>query len=684
MLISLDWLKDFIDINLTYHELAEKLTMSGFEVEGIQEFDSDVIFEINITPNRPDCLSILGIARELSILLNIPLKIPDYQIIEEDNSGGFDIEILAPDLCNRYTGRFLSNVNVFESPKWIKDRLNKCGIRSINNIVDITNYVLLEFGHPLHAFDGDTITNKKIKIDIAGNSKKIRTLDGIERDLPSDALLIWDDIRPIAIAGIMGGYETEVKEDTKNIFLESAYFNPLSIRKTSKKLNLKTESSFRFERGTDIVFLEYALNRATFLIKEITNCKVHKIIDEYPIRYKPHTVKINPSYINKLIGINLNNEEIKEIINRISKESIEKDGCFLITPPSFRHDIHNENDVAEEVARIYGYEKIPITMPLSPIPKGKLNKRALYLKSIKDSIRKSGFTEVINYSFMNISDLDMLKLPENDIRRNTIEISNPLSIEESHLRTTLIPSLLKNLKYNLDRQCKDVKIFEISRVFIKTDDILPREQLKISGLFYQDKHHRLWKDEIKSFYITKGTIEYIFKEFHIKDYIFKPSEEPFLHPGQSADIYISGTKLGFIGVLSPEIVELLDIKKQKTEIVVFEIDTDKILDNIPEKITYSQIPKYPYIDRDIAIIIDDNIPSSHILNLINNFKSEIIEDVDIFDVYKGPNIPQDKKSIGLSIVYRSKEKTLTEEEVDEVHASIINYLITNTGGQLRK
>jgi phenylalanyl-tRNA synthetase beta chain len=683
MLISLEWLKEFIDIEMPPHKLAEKLTMAGFEVEEIKEINGDFILEINVTPNRPDCLSILGMARELSILLNIPLKLPDYKVIEEDSDGGYRIDILAPEFCNRYTGRLITNVKVSDSPQWLKDRLNRCGIRSINNIVDITNYVLLEFGHPLHAFDADTIINKRIKIDLAGRNNKIKTLDGIDRDLPPDALLIWDDVRPIAVAGIMGGYETEVKEETKNIFLESAHFNPISIRRTSKKLNLRSESSYRFERGTDINFLKDSLDRATFLISEITGCKALKIIDKYPVEFKYVQVKVDPSYINRLLGTNLKEEEIKDMVKRFSRDTYESESYLVITPPSFRHDIRSENDVVEEIARIYGYEDIPITMPVSPMTTGRLDIRSKNLQNIKDSIRKLGYTEVINYSFMNISELDMLKIPKNDRRRNTIIISNPLSQEENLLRTTLVPSLLKNLKYNIDRGCKEIRIYELSRVFIKTEDVLPREELKIGGLLYQDRIYNLWKEDVNAFFIVKGTIECLFKELHIKGYTFKLTEEPFLHLGRSADIFISNSKVGFIGVLDPDVIESLDIKKHRPDIVIFEMDVDQILEHVPQRIIYSPIPKYPYIERDIALLVDETLPSIEILDAINDFKSSIIEDVSIFDLYKGPNIPQGKKSIGLNIIYRSKDKTLTDEEVDLVHSALVDYLIKKVNGELR-
>jgi phenylalanyl-tRNA synthetase beta chain len=302
MRVTFEWIRDFIDVSATAEEVADVLTMIGLEVEGAESIEGDTVFEVNITPNRPDCLSILGIARELSAAFNRPVNIPLHEMKEHQPVSDYSIDILRPELCNRYTGRLVTGVTIGESPEWIKKRLEKSGIRTINNIVDITNYVLLEFGHPLHAFDADTITGKRILIDTAKAGDKIVTLDGVERALPDDALLIWDTVRPIAIAGVMGGFDTEVTEKTHHVFIESAYFDPFSIRKTSKLLNLKSESSYRFERGTDIVFLENALNRAALLMQEISGGTVHKIIDAYPVKYMPEPVVVHYRRVNKLLG----------------------------------------------------------------------------------------------------------------------------------------------------------------------------------------------------------------------------------------------------------------------------------------------------------------------------------------------------------------------------------------------
>jgi phenylalanyl-tRNA synthetase beta chain len=683
MRVPYEWLREFTDITASPEEVAERLTMIGLEVEEVEERKDDTVFEVNITPNRPDCLSIIGIAREISVAFKTPLIIPGYHIKEEYPSPDFAVEIANSDLCNRYAGRVIEGVRISDSPEWIQRRLEKCSIRSINNVVDITNYVLLEYGHPLHAFDASKIKGKKIRVASAGPQNKIVTLDGIERGLPEDALLIWDSERPIAIAGIMGGLKTEVSDRTKDIFLEGAYFNPFSIRRTSKRLNLTSESSYRFERGTDIEFLDKALNRAASMIREIAGGTIYKIIDAYPVKYMSEPVEVAYKRINKMLGLRLLKEEILEILNLLGIHTKDKGDVFLVYPPAYRNDIKRDSDIAEEIARIYGYDMILKRIPMTPLSSGHLNKNMMSINKIKEAMRKSGFTEVINYSFMNPSDLDIIAIPETDRRHNTIAIKNPLRKEDSLLRTTLIPALIENCKYNFDREIRDIRFFEISRVFEDVGRPLPLEELRLGGIFSRDKSPSLWREDVRGYFIAKGALESMFGEIKISEYSFKPSSEPFLHTGQASDIYISDLYTGYIGVLAPEIMERLDLKKKLQEIVVFEINMDLLLTRISELIEYSSIPKYPSIERDIAITVDDTIFSSAIKEIIRSFPSELIEDISVFDFYKGSNIPEGKKSLAFNIIYRSKEKTLTDKEVEEVHFSLVKYILDRTGGELR-
>ncbi|MBM4128930.1 MAG: phenylalanine--tRNA ligase subunit beta, partial [Nitrospira sp.] len=513
---------------------------------------------------------------------------------------------------------------------------------------------------------------------------RIKTLDGTERDLPEDTLLIWDGERPIAVAGVMGGAETEVLGWTKNIFLESAYFEPFSIRRTSKRLSLVSESSYRFERGTDIEFLVTALDRAALLIQELAGGVIHKIIDAYPVKYVAEPVEINYGRINRFLGTELSKREILEILEGLGIPTEDRGDIAILYPPSFRRDIKSDSDVAEEISRMYGYDRIPSKIPRSPLPTGRKYERTVYVVMVRESMRKSGFTEVVNFSFMNPASLDLIDIPESDRRRRAIVIKNPLRQEESLLRTTLMPSLIENFTYNLDRGMEHIRLFEISRIFEDTGKPLPLEELRLGGVFYREKVSTLWKDEVQGFYIAKGALESLFDELKIRNYSFEPSTEPFLHRGKASDIYITNSRVGFIGVLGPHIVERLNLKKHKPEIVLFEINLDLLLTLTPESIQYSPIPRYPSIERDMAIIVDETTLAAQVKEMIKAFPSELIEEVSIFDSYKGGVIPKGKKSLGFSIVYRSSEKTLTDKEVEELHASLVKHILEKTGGELRK
>jgi phenylalanyl-tRNA synthetase beta chain len=685
MRVSLDWIREFVDLTAGPEEIAHRLTMAGLEIEGMEHIDGDIVMEVNVTPNRPDCLSILGIAREVSSVFGAPLKLPKTEIEGQAGSSGVQVVIDDPDLCARYTGRSILGVSVAESPDWMTKKLEKCGIRAINNIVDITNYVLLELGHPLHAFDADRISGKRIRVARAGKERSIITLDGVERKLDEDMLLIWDADAPVAIAGVMGGEGSSVTDATKNIFLESAHFLPSSIRKSSKALGLKSESSYRFERGTDRVFLENALNRAALLMAEVAGGTIRDIVDAYPVEFRPAEITVPYRKVNALIGINIPNAQMLSLLNRIGIRTEDRGDEFIAFPPAFRGDICDPVDIIEEVTRCYGYDNIPARVPRTVLSDGVLNTKERTVQSIREAVRKSGFNEVCNFSFMNSADLDILSLARNDqeYRRRHVTLKNPLRQEECLMRTTLMPSLIRNFLYNQSRGVRDIRLFEMSRVFIDWGEQLPGEGVRLAGIFFQDTTPVIWKDAVQPFYLVKGAIEALFAEIRLKESTFLPSEETFLHSGKSADIYCGNTKLGYVGELGPQVIERLDIKAHKPSVVVFEIDVDRLLEHPDRKIVYRQIPRYPSIERDIALILDEHISSADVLNLFRSYQSDIIECVELFDYYKGKNIPKDKISLGVRVTYRSKERTLTEGETEAVHSAVVDFVTAKTGATVR-
>ena len=370
MRVSLDWIKDFVDVTASAEDVAHRLTMAGLEIEGMEKINDDVVMEVNVTPNRPDCLNVFGLAREVAAIYRLPLKFPETKIPSNLQPSGIQVAIDDPDLCPRYTGRSINGVVIRESPDWMKKRLETCGIRSINNIVDITNYVLLELGHPLHAFDTAKIAGRKIRVARAGKDQTMTTLDGMEREIPGETLLIWDASSPVAVAGIMGGEGSSVTGATKDIFLESAYFAPASIRKSSKVLGLRSESSYRFERGTDRVFLEAALNRAAVLIAELADGRICALADNYPVPYAPVEIIVSYRRINALIGIAIDKEEVLSLLNSIGIRTENRGEEFVAWPPPFRGDISTPVDIIEEVVRCYGYDRVPARPPRATLSDG--------------------------------------------------------------------------------------------------------------------------------------------------------------------------------------------------------------------------------------------------------------------------------------------------------------------------
>jgi len=682
MLLPVEWLNDFIELKEGTDELSRILTMTGLEVEGENTATGGApVFEVNITPNRPDCLSVLGVARELRAATGREIRIPESEIKEEFKTT-FQVIIDSP-LCRRYAGRVIMGITIGESPGWIKNRLERAGIRSINNVVDITNYVLLELGHPLHAFDLATLKNETIRVDTANGSNVFRTLDGMERKLPPDSLMIWDGTRPVAIAGIMGGLDTEVTENTTDLFLESAFFEPSSIRRTSRRIGLRTEASYRFERGTDIEGLITALDRAAFLIKKVCGGSVSQRIDLYPEKVKPKEVKVRFSRVEKLLGLPVSKGDTIRILQLLgfTISGQDEEGAML-TVPSYRVDIENETDIMEEIARHYGYYKIPATLPSAPIGQV-LKDRALDIEELKGLMISSGFCEAVNYSFLNPVFLDTLKLDPADFRRNTVRILNPISTDDSVLRTFLLPSLARNLVSNFNQGIRDIKLFEMSKVFINGKDKLPEERVKLGGVYLYTPGQHLWEDGAETFFIIKGLIEKAFDIWGLGGYSFIPTGEPFLHPGRSADIVCKEQKIGFAGILSPGVQKMLDLEHFRGEVGLFELDLTEAGSHLSVTKKFQPLPRFPYIQRNIALLIDRTIPSHRVLEHINEFPSELIEDFWIFDVYEGENIGEGKKSLGLTIIYRSSERTLTDEEADNVHNRLINFLKERTGGRLR-
>jgi phenylalanyl-tRNA synthetase beta chain len=562
-------------------------------------------------------------------------------------------------------------------------RLEQVGLRPVNNIVDITNYVLLEMGHPLHAFDLDRLHGKCIVVKTPGKTREFRTLDNETRTLSKDMLMIWDGKKPVAIAGVMGGLDSEVTESTFDVLLESAYFDPRSVRRTSKALNLTTEASYRFERGADIKITVPALDRAAKLIMEIAGGMTTKLTDVYVKPFNAHQVLMSLRKMNNVLGVDIESTLVTEMLTRLGIENRKEGQGITVFSPSFRQDIQRDTDVIEEVARLYGYDRIPKTLPKVEMHPATENQVWNLLHTIKESMRKSGYSEAINFSFLNPSVLDTLRLSPDDRRRDLMMIRNPLKKDEQALRTTLIPALLENAQLNIHRGVKTLRLFEIAKVFFSTDRNLPDEVLKLSAVYVKAEQTSVWQTKHDGFYDIKGALENLLSELGIKQYSFghgNDTVEQYLHPGKSASVEVNEGSIGVFGALHPQISHELDITP---ETFVLEVDIDNLLALVPSKISYTPVPKYPYVERDLAIVIPESITASVVEGVIRGIDTSIIESVILFDIYTGKPIPKGQKSMAFSIRYRAEDRTLIADEVNQLHTKILEKLKETLQAELR-
>jgi len=643
---------------------------------------NDVVFEVGITPNRPDCLSVVGVAREVAALLGKTVKHPETGVTESGNDikNIAKVELLDPGKCPRYSCRVIQNVKIGPSPSWLKTKLESSGIRSINNVVDVTNFVLLELGQPLHAFDYDLLEEKKIVVRAAEDGEIIKTLDDVERKLTKNDLLICDGKRPVALAGVMGGANTEVSQKTVNVLLESAYFDPVTIRKTSKATGLRSESSYRFERGVDPNAVVKALDRAAELIRELAEGEMAAgVIDEYPTPIKPIEVKLSLDRANRVLGTEISTEEIIKLAEGLEFENLDsKEGEFTFLIPTFRVDITREIDLIEEVARLYGYDNISTTLPAVTMKSDTVSVHKFAQNKLKEILISSGFYEVINYSF---EDQELLSLFNNT---EMLRILNPLTTESSVMRTSLVPGLIKNAILNLNHQAQDLRLFEIGKAYLPIENIeLPNEITRIAATATGKRTPEFWGKEEFDFFDFKSILEKGFEALQISDDVkFQDAREiEFLHPGKSAKLLIDDVEIGYMGELHPNLSEKLEISKK---LYVLEIDLDKTTAFSKQKSKmFNPLPKFPSVRRDIALIIDESTPVGGILEEIDRIGSGLIEDAAIFDVFTGSPVQEGKKSVAVSLNLRAADKTLTEEEINKVQEKTLKKLGLALGAELR-
>jgi phenylalanyl-tRNA synthetase beta chain len=646
-----------------------------------QNTETGDVLEINVTPNRPDCLSFFGIAREIGVMLKRRIQKPDLNLNEDNLPSDqlISVDILNPEACPRYCARVIRNVKIGKSPEWLKQCLESVGIRSINNVVDITNFVLMETGHPLHAFDYDLIQRKTIIVRKAEKGEQFVTLDESERLLTEDDLLICDGERPVALAGIMGGMNSEVTAKTENILLESAYFDPMSIRRTAKRLGMTTEASIRFEKGADPNMTTYAANRAAQLFYEIAKGKIAKgLVDANPIQQESWNVSLRLSRIKTILGISIPSDEVKSILEYLDL-TVEGDDPIQVTVPTFRPDLTREIDLIEEVARHFGYEKIPARMTTQMELNYRQNSQDELSEKMRDVLVGLGFKETISISIV----------PElyNSIMQDkkSVIVQNPLSPEMSHMRVSLIPSLLDSILWNQNRGNPNLRLFEIGKTYWEQKITLPEENFYLSAaLTGLIRSKPFWNaiDENFNIFHMKGVAENLISRFHIKDAKFENvGGHPFLKSDSILTLFLKETPLGVLGEVKKEIRDQWDIQNS---IFIFEISLSKMLTIIQEKkITYQSVPKYPSVRRDLAVVVDKDIPVESIRNLILDQGGKNLVSVELFDLFQGKQIQIGKKSTAFSLTFLSPERTLTEHDVDPIIDIIVSALERTFSASLR-
>jgi len=676
MKFTYNWLKDFVEIKMLPEALAGKLTMAGLEVTSLEEKDGDFVFEIEVTSNRPDWLSVAGIAREVAAITNKKLRVTGYGLrVTKSGDSPFKIKIENKRDCSLYTAKIIRSVKVGPSPDWLRKRLELIGCRSINSIVDITNYILFTYGEPLHAFDLDKLKGSSIVVRRAKSSEKITTIDGQERILNPDILVIADEERPVAVAGVMGSLDTEVTGATKNILLEAAVFNPIIVRRGRRNLRIQSDSSYRFERGVNSEIAGNVSWLAAQLIQESSGGRCVLAKSSGLSKTKKKKIILDSSAANKILGINIPAIKIKQILNSLGfKIKLKTKNQFIVEIPGHRPDVTSQVDLIEEIARIYGYENIPQTLPTVK-PQVSVGETRDLISLIKNILVGLGLNEVVTYSLM---DKDLLRGFGMYQGSEVIEVINPLSNEQEILRPRLIPGLAACVAYNLNQKQDYVNIFEVAKVFSQAK-ATPEEEVRLgialcgmkSSLLLQG----LIKDPVGPRHI-KGILETLFARLGVRDYNFNAKEGPSI-----ITVYAGGEKIGLIDELEKPVLDKLDIKNK--DVFVLELSLDRLLFYVNLNKKFSHLPIYPGISRDISLILKDEILAGDVLEAIKEEGRPLLKEATVRDYYKGKQIPSGFRGLTICCLYRADERTLTEAEINPVHSFICKLLTDRFGCQIR-
>lgn len=647
---------------------------------------NDTILELDLTPNRGDCLSVIGVAREVAALLGRPFRLdePVFPETEENIAGQVKVDIQAPELCRRYIARLLRNVRIGRSPLWMQARLRAAGMRPISNVVDITNYVMLEMGQPLHAFDYGKLVDRHIIVRRGGEGEKMLSLDDVNRDLNPDMLVVADPSGPVAIAGVMGGLATEITDTTTSILLESAYFDPVSVRRTSKALNLRSEASLRFEKGIDVDACLRALSRAAQLIYDLDAGEVVAgTVDNYISPLSERNIVFRPRRATHILGMELPKEKAADILTGLHFKVQDAGEDLLVGVPSYRMDVSIEEDLVEEVVRMYGYHRIPSTLPSGSASHGAKTKEQSFRTLVADALAGAGFNEVITYSFTNARVFDLMNLPADSPLRDAVSIQNPLSEENAVMRTMMLPGLLELLSRNYNRRIQDGAVFELSKVFWPVDSQAQPEERLFLAAVAMGRTPGNWSAPGKQldFYYLKGVLEHLCAVLGTDAITYvQESSNPSFHPSRTARLEVKGSKIGLIGELHPAVLENYELPEG---VVAFEIDFEQLYAVAGKPKVYNPLPKFPGVERDLAVVLKRDNKAGDILEAIRATGGGLLQSVSLFDIYHGEQVPAGYQSMAFKLKFQAPDRTLTDAEVSQITDAIAAALADRFKAQLR-
>jgi len=656
-------------------------TAIGIDIKEALGLD-DVVLEFELTANRADCFCMLGLAREVAVLTGGKLRKPILNVHEtaEDKATSLvKVAIDEPALCSRFAVRVLQNVKIGPSPKWLVHRLQAVGMRSINNVVDVTNYVMLEMCQPMHAYDYNLLSSHSLTVRKAYPGEKLTTLDGVRRALTSEMLVVADGIQAVGVAGVMGGLATEVTMNTQNVVLEAATFDGVSIRRTSRALGLRSEASGRYERGIDTANSIRALDRAAGLLENMGACTVcPDIVESYPNMLLPRQIAFSPAKVNAYLGTAIDQGMMLSILRSLefNIDTHSTDDHVIVNVPSWRGDVHGHADICEEVARIYGFDKIPTTTPAGTIVRGGQE----YVQSIVDRIKTiltgAGFDEVISLSFTHPQTLNKLNVEEDSLLRNTITVLNPITDDFPILRTTLLGNMLETVVRNISRKNEDIKIYELGAVYLPKElplNSLPNEPLMLCGVMVGKRDELLWNTgrDVVDFYDVKGTVEILLDSLGVSEYEVVSGVHASLHPGKTAIFIKDGHILATVGEVHPKVVDDFGINRK---VYVFEINVETLSSQVILLKSYQALPKFPAINRDLAVVLSTEVTTDQVMQGIIASAGPLLSDVRLFDVYNGEQVASGSRSLAFSLTYRHHERTLTDSEIDVFHKNIVEYL----------